>query len=311
MASTRGWLGVYLRGLCMGAADAVPGVSGGTIALITGIYERLVGAVTAVTPTRVGRVLRSPLPGHRGDGVAAFLEADGPFLLVLGAGILSAVLTVTRVVDAALESFPAPTYGFFFGLIGASAWVLREEVSLSTTRQRFVAAGGFVLAFVVSGRAGAALGHGPAATFIAGTLAVSAMLLPGLSGSLILVLLGQYKFMTDSLTRFVDGVVAGDLEALVAGPGVTVVTFVVGAAVGLLTVAHVVRAALARDRAATLAFLVALIVGALRAPVERTQAVTGGMTPATATAFAVAAVVGVVAVIAVERAAGGVTVRAR
>lgn len=310
MAGTRAWLGVYLRGLCMGAADAVPGVSGGTVALITGIYERLVGAVTAVTPTRLGRALRSPLPGHREDGVAALLEVDGPFLLVLGAGILSAVVTVTRLVYAALEAFPAPTYGLFFGFIAASAWVLREEVSLATAKRRGVAVAGFALAFVVSGRAGAALGHGPATTFLAGMFAVSAMLLPGLSGSLVLLLLEQYEFMTESLTRFTDGVVAADVATLTGEAGVTVLTFVAGAAVGLLTVAHAVRAALARDREATLAFLVALIVGALRAPVVRAQLTASGPASATTATFAGAAVVGTAVVLAVERLSDGVTVRA-
>ncbi|MEF8856605.1 MAG: DUF368 domain-containing protein, partial [Haloplanus sp.] len=82
---------VYLKGVCMGAADAVPGVSGGTIALITGIYERLIGAITAITPERVWTVLAAPIPGRRGDAREAFVAVDGPFLAALGAGILTAV----------------------------------------------------------------------------------------------------------------------------------------------------------------------------------------------------------------------------
>ncbi|MFB6087874.1 MAG: undecaprenyl phosphate translocase family protein, partial [Haloarculaceae archaeon] len=90
------WFGIYLRGVCMGAADAVPGVSGGTIALVTGIYDRLIAAVTAVTPDRVVAVLAAPLPGRRADAREALRAMDARFLVALGAGITTAVVTVTR-----------------------------------------------------------------------------------------------------------------------------------------------------------------------------------------------------------------------
>src|SRR6056297_3590064 len=85
------WLVVYLKGLCMGAADAVPGVSGGTIALVTGIYERLIAAITAVSPARIRAVLLGFLPGRRDDAVDALRAVDAGFLLVLGAGIFTAI----------------------------------------------------------------------------------------------------------------------------------------------------------------------------------------------------------------------------
>lgn len=304
----RSALGVYLRGVAMGAADAVPGVSGGTIALLTGIYPRLIAAVTAVDPDRLLRVAAAPLPDRRSDGVAAFRELDGLFLAALGLGIATAVVTVSRALDVAMESFPTTTFGGFFGLIAASAWLLRREMRFDTRGRKAAAAAGFLLAFLLSGQAKGALGHGPIVTFLAGSVAVSAMLLPGISGSLLLLLLGQYEYMIDHLSAFVDDLLAiatGEPAALPPG-SVTIVTFLAGAVVGLFTVAHAVRWALARRQAATMTFLVALVVGALRAPVAQTgQHLAGGWTTAAIAAFLAAAVVGAAVVVGIERAAGG------
>ncbi|MFC7069367.1 DUF368 domain-containing protein [Halobaculum lipolyticum] len=303
-----GALGAYLRGVAMGAADAVPGVSGGTIALITGIYDRLIAAFTSASPALVRRVL-ADLVGDRGDLRTVFREVDGAFLLALGAGIATAILTVTRALDIALESLPVLTYGFFFGLIAASAVVLRHEFRVDTPVRAAAGIGGVVVAFVASGSASAALGVSPAATFVAGAVAVSAMILPGISGSLLLVILGQYERMTDALSAFVDALIAlatGGSVAAVVDTSVPVVAFLAGGVVGLLTVAHAVRAALSARREATLAFLVGLVVGALRAPVVRVGEEVPAWTTGVLAEFAVAAVVGALVVLGVERAAGGI-----
>ncbi|MFC7098332.1 DUF368 domain-containing protein [Halobaculum marinum] len=292
----------------MGAADAVPGVSGGTIALITGIYDRLIAAFTSASPALVRRVL-ADLVRDRGDLRTVFREVDGAFLLALGAGIATAILTVTRALDTALETMPVLTYGFFFGLIAASAVVLRDEVSLDTLGRAAAGVTGVVVAFVASGSASAALGESLAATFLAGAVAVSAMILPGISGSLLLVILGQYERMTGALSAFVDALLAlvtGGSVATVVDTAGPVVAFLAGGVVGLLTVAHAIRAALEARRAATLAFLVGLIVGALRAPVARVTEEVGAWTGGVLAEFAVAAVVGALLVAGVERAAGGI-----
>jgi putative membrane protein len=308
-----GWLGIYVRGLCMGTADAIPGVSGGTIAMIVGIYERLIAAVTSIDPGRVLRVLRGLVSDGRADAWAAVREMDALFLLALGAGIATAIVTVTRIAHWAITEVPVATFGLFFGFIGASALVLYTEVGLDTWPERIAALAGVVLAFVVSGRAATALESSPALTFFAGALAVSAMILPGISGSLLLVLIGQYEFMTGSLAAFVDALVAvatgAGLETL-AGPGATVVFFLTGAVVGLLTVAHAIRWALATYREPTLAFLVSLIVGALRAPVVQTELALAeagrGWTPTVLATFVITALVGVVLVVVVDRFADGI-----
>jgi len=309
--ATTAWLGIYLKGLCMGAADAVPGVSGGTIALITGIYERLIAAITAVSPARLSAVALGVFPDRRADAADALRTIDAGFLLVLVAGVFTAIVTVTRVVHVGIQSAPVVTFGFFFGLIAASAWVLLSEVSLDTPGRVAAVAAGFTLAFVVSGEAAAALGQSLPVTVVAGAIAVSAMILPGISGSLFLIILGQYAYLTGTLSAFVDallGVATGGPIDPLATNGTVVAAFVAGAFVGLFSVAHAVRWALERDRATTLAFLVALIVGALRAPVARTtdRLVELGRvwTPTAVATFVAAAVVGAVLVLLLERYTG-------
>jgi len=304
----RSTLGVYLRGVAMGAADAVPGVSGGTIALLTGIYPRLIAAITAVEPDRLLRVVAAPLPDRRADAIDAFSEIDGLFLTALGMGVVTAVVTVSRVLEHAMAAVPAATFGGFFGLIGASAWLLRREIVLDTRGRQVAAVAGFLLAFLLSGQAEGALGHSPVVTFLAGSVAVSAMILPGISGSLLLLLLGQYAYMIDHLSDFVDdllSLVTGESAALPPGT-VTILTFLGGAVVGLFTVAHGVRWALANSKAATMTFLVSLVVGALRAPVVQTgQRLDAGWTTAAVGVFVAAAAVGAAFVLAIEHAAGG------
>lgn len=318
----REWTVVYLKGLCMGTADSVPGVSGGTIALITGIYERLIGAVTAINPRQVKRVFGAVRPGRRAAAVTAFDEMDAAFLLVLGAGIATAVVTVTRVLDVAIDAVPVPTFGFFFGLIAASAVVLAKTVSLDTPGRVAAAVAGFLAAFVVSGSAAAGLGRSLPVVAVAGSVAVSAMILPGISGSLLLIILGLYEYMVGTLSAFVDALIdlldGGEVAALLDS-GATVVAFVGGAVVGLFTVAHAVQWALDRYPEATLAFLVSLIVGALRAPLEkanekvmepgvvwseRAVGVTNEWTPALVGVFVLAALVGAAAVFLLDRHAG-------
>jgi len=299
----RAWLIIYAKGLAMGGADAVPGVSGGTIALIVGIYERLISALTAVDASALGY-----LPGlHRRTDRVAFGQAlrrmDVPFLVALGGGMASAVVLLARVVEFALETVPGPTYAFFFGLIGASAIILGEREWLRQPRQIVAGVGGFLIAFTIAGVSGqGGVPNSLPVIFLAGSLAISGMLLPGVSGAFILLLLGQYDRMTETLNDFVDGLLAlgrdGVTTALVSGGG-RIAVFLSGAAVGVLTVAYAVRWALESYRRATLAFLVSLMVGSLRLPVLEVLAVTESRPTAVGT-VAVAAVAGAVVVFALN-----------
>ncbi|WP_436927918.1 DUF368 domain-containing protein [Halosimplex amylolyticum] len=308
----RQWAKTFVVGLFMGTADGVPGVSGGTIALIAGVYERLIAAITAVTPGRFVDGVRALTPLDGGvslDRAAAVLEeVDGWFLIALIGGVATAVVLVGQAVEWADEHYPVLMFGLFFGLIGASAVILLREVAIRTLPEAVAAVAGVAVAFVASGYSEALLsGSGFLVIFVAGAIAVSAMILPGLSGSLLLVILGQYTFMYDRLGAFVDAVGAlltGGPLSRVTGPGVDVVTFICGGLVGLFTIARVIRKALDVNREVTYAFLVALVLGALRAPIttlsDPVEYPSVVWNTATIQAFAGAAVVGAVFVFVLD-----------
>jgi putative membrane protein len=304
MDSPRAAVRTYLIGLCMGSADAVPGVSGGTIALIAGVYARLIDAVTALTPRNGLRLLAAFVPPDRNAIREVFEDIDASFLLPLGVGILTAVILVTRAVHFADENHPVALFGFFFGLIAASVVVLARQVSISEQRHVVAAVAGFLIAVLLSGEITLLEAHTLPLTFVAGAVAISAMILPGISGSLMLVILGQYVFMSDTLSTFVDrlgALASGGGVASLLEPGTTVVVFVLGGVAGLLTVSRLVDRALERDRATTLVFLVALVVGALRAPIAEIGGREAlGWTTATVGEFAAAAAVGAVLLYALD-----------
>ncbi|WP_232688590.1 DUF368 domain-containing protein [Halobacterium zhouii] len=294
--SVRDWAGVYLKGAAMGAADAVPGVSGGTIALITGIYERLVGAIAALDPAEAVMLLELLPHLTSADGRAEFAstlrEMDVPFLVMLAVGVLTAVLTVANLVEIARHEYTAITFAFFLGLIAASVVVLLSEVSLDTTGRVTAGIVGFAVAFALSGAGqGSLLSASLPLVFVAGAIAICAMVLPGVSGSLLLLTFGLYATMTNAVSEATDAVLAGNLGAASA-PVTTLVVFSLGALLGVLTFARVVEWAFDHYRAATLTFLVALMAGALRAPAIKITEATGAWTLETGVPVLVAALVG-------------------
>jgi len=267
----RAWISIYLKGLFMGTADMVPGVSGGTIALITGIYERLVAAITNVDPRLAKHALRPHDADSRAELAAGLRRMDIGFLLALGGGIGTAVVAVSQVVGTLAESYPGLTAAFFFGLIGASAIVLGRQVSFDDDWTKLVAAVGAVLAGSMAFLGSGSAPHPLPLIFLSGMIAVSATILPGVSGAFFLLVLGQYYYMLDALRAFL-----GDLAGLASGggtealleSGVVVVTFLSGAAIGVLSIAHAVKWALEHYRERTLAFLVALMVGGVLVPLR-------------------------------------------
>lgn len=270
----REWVRVYVIGLFMGTADAVPGVSGGTIALIVGIYERLIAAVSAVTARRFIRGVGALFPVDGGvsigDALDVWEDVDGWFLIALLGGIATAVIAVTGVIEWANEEVPRMLFGFFFGLIAASAVILVRAIEVRRNDEIAAAIAGFVVAFLASGIESGGGESGLLLIFLAGAVSVSAMILPGISGSLMLVILGLHAYLSTTLHDFIGAlgaVVGGGSTADLVTHGSVVVAFIAGGLVGVLTIARLIRRALDANRGATLAFLVALIVGALRAPV--------------------------------------------
>lgn len=300
----RAWLSVYLKGVCMGAADTVPGVSGGTIALVLGIYERLITALTELGPETVRALGAVHTAEGRENAARALLGADVPFLFVLGAGVLSAAATVATAMNVAVIRYPAPTYAFFFGLIAASAVVLFRSVSVRTPRRVLIGIFGIVVAFVVTDPSLAITRTTTLPLlFLAGAIAVSAMVLPGVSGAFLLLVMGQYEYVSGIPRGVVDGVFAafgGNTEAFVEAL-VPFVVFLGGAFVGVFSVAYAVRAALARYRQATLVFLVSLMIGALRLPIAEVRGAVTTVSTRAALVVSVPVVLGVVGVLLLDR----------
>ncbi|BES71871.1 DUF368 domain-containing protein [Marinobacter nanhaiticus D15-8W] len=234
-------IGVFLRGIAMGAADVVPGVSGGTIAFITGIYIRLLDAISAFPRAFLGELLK-------GRWTMFWQRIDGTFLVALFAGILTSIVTLAGAIKYALEAHPIMLWSFFFGLILASAWHVGREIERWRVRQIMLLVGGAAFAWWVT-----QLNPGQAPVtsltlFGAGALAICAMILPGISGSFILLILGMYSPVLTAVNEL-------QLDRLAL--------FVTGCLLGLLSIAQLLSWAFARYRDAMLALLTGFMLGAL------------------------------------------------
>ena len=233
--------GIFLRGLLMGAADIVPGVSGGTVAFITGIYDQLLDSLRAVDLEFLARLSRLDIAG-------AWQHINGRFLLALLLGIATSIFSLAQLVSWVLEHHPVPLWAFFFGLILASALVLLREVdNWSVSKVLCLLSAGAVAVFIALSPV-ISLEMGLAGVFLAGFLAVCAMILPGISGSFILVLLGMYSTT---------------LVALKSLDLVFILVFVIGAGCGLLCFSRLLHWLLQRFHQGTMAVLTGFLFGSL------------------------------------------------
>lgn len=251
----------------MGGADTIPGVSGGTIALIVGIYERLVTAIASLNPLVLTRIVRIHDKQERNRFLSEVKKMDVGFLFVLGIGIVLAIIVVSGITTFALTNYVIETNAFFLGLIGASAIILYKEISIASPRQFTVAGGSVLLAFYITGVTSAGnLPHSYPVILLTGLLASIAMLLPGISGAAFMYLLGQYEYLVSALHGFLGALFTGNDPSAAIDPGATVTVFIIGFGIGILTIAHIVRWALNRDRTTTMTVLVGLMIGSLRFP---------------------------------------------
>ncbi|MEM7220045.1 MAG: DUF368 domain-containing protein [Pseudomonadota bacterium] len=244
-----GWLGVFLRGMAMGVAEVIPGVSGGTVAFISGIYHELLASIARFGPATLTALVR--------DGVAATWRShNATFLVLLAAGMLASLVSVARAVAWLLDVAPPLVWSFFFGLILASLPPLLRAV-----RRHLSASDGRGLAIaILLGLAGCALGAllanlaptslEPAAWWFvpAGMIAVSAWILPGVSGSMLLLLMGLYPALLLALNERDVGVL---------------LCLALGCLLGLLLFARLLTWLLDRFPAPLLALLTGVMAGSL------------------------------------------------
>ena len=229
------------KGMMMGAADVVPGVSGGTIAFMTGIYEELINSLKQFGPEAV-KVLFS-------QGVkAAWQHVNGTFLLILLSGIILSLATLSRVVLFWLAEYPELLWSFFFGLILASVWSLCRHIERWDSNALSMFAAGTVAAYMVTSMSPTTMEVTPWFVVVSGAIAICAMILPGISGSFILLLLGMYTPILTAIKQFEVDIIA---------------LFALGCAAGLLSFSRVLSWMFSHYRTMTLALLGGFLLGSL------------------------------------------------
>lgn len=232
---------IGLKGMAMGAADTVPGVSGGTIAFISGIYEELI--------TTIGNVDYALVTEWKNKGFAAFWEKlNGSFIVALLTGVLISVFTFMRLASYLLEHHPILIWSFFFGLVIASIWFVAKQITQWKIANFIGLILGAILAFYITTLPVGASNDSYMYLFMSGAIAVCAMILPGISGAFILVLLGAYETITKAVHDF-------DLKK-VAVVGL-------GAITGLLLFSKVLKWLFQHYKNLTLAILTGFIAGSL------------------------------------------------
>ncbi|MCH4551162.1 DUF368 domain-containing protein [Aestuariibaculum lutulentum] len=235
------YLIITFKGLAMGAADAVPGVSGGTIAFISGIYEELISTISNVNLS-LFKILFN-------KGIKAFwIEVNGNFILALLSGIVISYVSFMKLAKYLLENQPILIWSFFFGLIVASIYFVGKQVTKWDASVILALIVGAVIAFYISSLPAMENSDSDWFLFFSGAIAICAMILPGISGSFILIILGAYKTLSDAIHDV-------DIKKLII--------FFSGALIGLLSFSHALKWLFKNYHNITLALLTGFIFGSL------------------------------------------------
>lgn len=241
---------LMMKGFVMGSADIVPGVSGGTMALILGIYSRLIHAIESFNLLFFRRIFTLKLR-------AAFSGVQWRFLAMLGGGIIAAVIFFTRVVPLQVYMFTHPEliYGLFFGLIVGSIWILFKAIEQFGWPHALALVAGVAIGFWVVTLVPTDTSESPLFLFFSGSIAISAMVLPGISGSYILLILRKYDYILTQLSKIGTPQTVEGLLILLP--------FLLGAGIGLILFARLLSWLLDRWYAKTLAVLIGFLIGSL------------------------------------------------
>jgi len=237
----KSYLPIFLKGMAMGVAEIIPGVSGGTIALITGIYERFIGALQSFDLSLI-KTLKSE--GIKG----AWQQVDGNFLLALAGGMFASILLFINLITHLIEHEPVVLWAFFFGLILASAIYVGRQISKWNIVNVIALLVGAAVAYYVTIAAPANGTEALWFVFVSGAIAICAMLLPGLSGSFVLLLMGMY------------GIVLGGVKSMDL---VIIGTFALGCITGILSFSKFLNWAFKHHKSLTLSVLTGFLVGSL------------------------------------------------
>ena len=232
-------LKLFLKGAAMGCADLIPGVSGGTIALITGIYEELIDSIRSIDAKALKLLSSFKLK-------ELWHHVNGPFLLHVFAGILLSIFSLSSLITYFLNDHPIPLWSFFFGLILVSAFYVMPRHK--DIRVLFFTILGILSAYLITSLTPSATSDQLWFIFISGAIAICAMILPGISGSFILILLAKYEFILHAVKAF-------DVKVIL--------TFGVGCVVGLLSFSKLIHWLLQNHKSITMAALAGFMLGSL------------------------------------------------
>lgn len=240
--SLKEYVVISLKGMAMGAADVVPGVSGGTIAFISGIYEELLNSISSFNFSLINV--------FKNEGFkSVWIKVNGNFLVSLFVGILISVLSLAKLIESMLENHPIVIWSFFFGLVLASIIYMGKQITKWTKGSFLCLILGAILAFYITTlNPMVSANSSPWFLFLVGMIAICAMILPGISGSFILVLLGAYKPV---------------LNALNTKDFVSIIIFLVGAILGLLSFSRILKWLFSTYKNYMLATLTGFIIGSL------------------------------------------------
>ena len=249
MRKLKDYLTISIKGACMGAADVIPGVSGGTIAFITGIYDEFVGSIARIDAEAVRLLLRGKLREF-------WKHINGWFLLAIAAGIGVSVVSLAGLMQMLLVSFPIQTWAFFFGLIVASSIFILRGISGWKALEGVLLAFGAVLGVTVCTLSPTQTPDALWFIFLSGAIAICAMILPGISGSFILLILGKYQYIMGVISGLASGEDFGQNLLILA-------VFLAGAMVGILGFSKFLHWLLGRWNKETLIVLAGFIIGSL------------------------------------------------
>lgn len=241
MRTTKDYLLLYAKGISMGVADVIPGVSGGTIAFISGIYEELIGSIKSIDADAFKLLARFQIKSF-------WKSINGNFLIAVLAGIVTSLLSLARLMTYLLEHHPIPVWSFFFGLILVSAPLIMRDIKKWDIATVISGILGIVIAYLITILSPTETPTNLPFIFFCGALAICAMILPGISGAFILLLIGKYEYMIKALISF-------DIPVIIV--------FVIGCFLGLLGFSRFLSWILTHYRFPTLALLAGFMIGSL------------------------------------------------
>ena len=241
MRTLKDFLVLYLKGLAMGTADVIPGVSGGTIAFITGIYDELIGSIRSINLQLFKKLFSGKIREF-------WIDLNGNFLFSVLAGVATSLISLASLMSWLLSTYPIQVWSFFFGLILVSAPMIFRDIPTWNWRVYGSLVLGIGIAYVITVMTPTETPTHLPFIFFCGALAICAMILPGISGAFILLLIGKYQYMIDSLITLNFPII---------------LVFVAGCAIGLTAFSHFLNWLLTGYRSATLALLAGFMLGSL------------------------------------------------